>query len=70
MDVKTLKPVFKCDGHELDVPDHLQGNIDGLRNYHAILYPAVATAELIEVGAQGDTFVYEYRRMVGTKGAA
>ncbi|WP_164105855.1 PRTRC system protein C, partial [Serratia marcescens] len=65
-----LKPVYRYDGRDLDVPDHLQGDQNALRNYHAILYPAVATAELVEVGPKDQTYVYEYRRTVGTKGAA
>lgn len=68
MEVKVLNKNYRFDGRELDVPDHLQDDLNGLRNYHTILYPAIATAELIEVGVEDNRYIYEYRRTVGTKG--
>jgi PRTRC genetic system protein C len=70
MEIQVLKKVYKYDGVELPVPAHLENDPNALRAFHAALYPAVATADAVEVGVVGDAHVVEYRRTVGTKGRA
>lgn len=69
MDVKTLTRKFTYDGADLPVPDHLASDPVALRAFHAALYPAIATADAVDVGEKDGAYVTEYRRAVGSKGA-
>jgi len=68
MEIKALTRVYRYDGIDLPVPTHLAGDPQGLRQYHATLYPAILNAEAVDAGVTGTTHVTEYRRAVGTKG--
>lgn len=68
MEIKQLNRVYRYDGMDLPVPEHLAGDPQALRQYHATLYPAILNAEMVDAGVSGDTHVTEYRRAVGTKG--
>lgn len=68
MEIKELTRAYRYDGMDLPVPPHLAGDAQGLRAYHATLYPAILNAEAVDAGVSGTTHVTEYRRAVGTKG--
>lgn len=68
MQIDQLTRAYRYDGIDLPVPPHLADDPQGLRAYHATLYPAILNAETIDVGVQGTAYVTEYRRAVGTKG--
>ncbi|MDR2857523.1 MAG: PRTRC system protein C [Novosphingobium sp.] len=68
MQVTHLRHVYRYDGIDLPVPPHLVDDLQGLRAYHATLYPAILNAEMVDAGVTGDVRVTEYRRAVGTKG--
>lgn len=68
MEIKTLNRAYRYDGIDLPVPPHLANDPQGLRAYHATLYPAILNAEAVDAGVTGDVLVTEYRRAVGTKG--
>ena len=68
MQITQLTRVYRYDGIDLPVPPHLAADPQGLRAYHATLYPAILNAEMVDVGVSGDAHVTEYRRAVGTKG--
>ncbi len=68
MQINHLTQVYRYDGIELAVPPHLSGDPQGLRAYHATLYPAILNAELVDAGVSNGVHVMEYRRAVGTKG--
>ncbi len=68
MEVTHLARVYRYDGIDLPVPPHLAGDAQGLRAYHATLYPAILNAEAVDAGVSAGLHVTEYRRAVGTKG--
>ena len=68
MQINELTRVYRYDGIDLPVPPHLANDPQGLRAYHATLYPAILNAEAVDAGATGNVLVTEYRRAVGTKG--
>lgn len=68
MEINQLTRVYRYDGMDLPVPPHLAGDAQGLRAYHATLYPAILNAEAVDLGVSGTSHVTEYRRAVGTKG--
>lgn len=68
MKINQLSRVYRYDGMDLPVPPHLAGDAQGLRAYHATLYPAILNAEAVDLGVSGTSHVTEYRRAVGTKG--
>jgi PRTRC genetic system protein C len=68
MQINELTRVYRYDGIDLPVPPHLANDPQGLRTYHATLYPAILNAEAVDAGATGNVLVTEYRRAVGTKG--
>ncbi|WP_298090839.1 PRTRC system protein C [uncultured Sphingomonas sp.] len=68
MQINHLARAYRYDGIDLPVPPHLAEDPQGLRAYHATLYPAILNAELVDAGIAGGTHVTEYRRAVGTKG--
>ncbi|WP_404711509.1 PRTRC system protein C [Sphingomonas sp. MMS24-J13] len=68
MQINQLTRVYRYDGIDLPVPPHLADDPQGLRSYHATLYPAILNAELVDAGVSGAVHVTEYRRAVGTKG--
>ena len=68
MQIKHLARAYRYDGIDLPVPPHLAEDPQGLRAYHATLYPAILNAELVDAGVTAGTHVTEYRRAVGTKG--
>lgn len=68
MQTTPLNVLFRYEGIALPVPDHLRDNRAGLKAFHASMYPAIATADTHEIGREGDNFIVEYRRAVGTKG--
>ncbi|AOR76301.1 PRTRC system protein C [Novosphingobium resinovorum] len=68
MEINQLTRVYRYDGMDLPVPSHLAGDAQGLRAYHATLYPAILNAEAVDLGVSGTAHVTEYRRAVGTKG--
>ena len=68
MQVNQLTRAYRYDGIDLPVPPHLTNDPQGLRAYHATLYPAILNAEAIDGGVTAGVHVTEYRRAVGTKG--
>ncbi|HLZ78834.1 MAG TPA: PRTRC system protein C [Sphingomonas sp.] len=68
MQINHLTRVYRYDGIDLPAPPHLADDPQGLRAYHATLYPAILNAEMVDAGVSGDVHVTEYRRAVGTKG--
>ena len=68
MQINQLARAYRYDGIELTVPSHLADDPEGLRAYHATLYPAILNAEIVDAGVSGGFHVTEYRRAVGTKG--
>ena len=68
MQINHLTRVYRYDGIDLPIPPHLANDPQGLRAYHATLYPAILNAEMVDAGASGAVLVTEYRRAVGTKG--
>lgn len=68
MRINRLERIYRYDDIDLPVPPHLANDPEGLRAYHATLYPAILNAEMIDAGVSGNTHVIEYRRAVGTKG--
>ena len=68
MQINHLTRAYRYDGIDLPVPPHLAGDPQGLRAYHATLYPAILNAEMVDTGVHGTVHVTEYRRAVGTKG--
>ncbi|MDK8187753.1 MULTISPECIES: PRTRC system protein C [Sphingomonas] len=68
MQINQLTRAYRYDGIDLPVPPHLAGDAQGLRAYHATLYPAILNAEAVDAGVTGTVHVTEYRRAVGTKG--
>lgn len=68
MQITELTRAYRYDGIDLPVPPHLANDPQGLRAYHATLYPAILNAETVDAGATGGVLVTEYRRAVGTKG--
>ena len=68
MQINQLARTYRYDGIDLPVPPHLASDPQGLRSYHATLYPAILNAELVDAGVSGATHVTEYGRAVGTKG--
>lgn len=68
MQINELTRVYRYDGIDLPVPPHLANDPQGLRAYHATLYPAITTAEAVDAGVVNGALVTEYRRAVGTKG--
>lgn len=68
MQINHLTRAYRYDGIDLPIPPHLADDPQGLRAYHATLYPAILNAEAIDAGVTGDVHVTEYRRAVGTKG--
>jgi PRTRC genetic system protein C len=68
MKIEQLTQVYRYDGIDLPVPPHLAGDTQGLRAYHATLYPAILNAEMADAGVSNGVHVTEYRRAVGTKG--
>lgn len=68
MQINHLARTYRYDGIDLPIPPHLANDPQGLRAYHATLYPAILNAELVDAGVTGGVHVTEYRRAVGTKG--
>lgn len=68
MQITELTRTYRYDGIDLPVPPHLANDPQGLRAYHATLYPAILNAEMVDAGVSGGVLVTEYRRAVGTKG--
>lgn len=68
MEIKKLDRAYRYDGIDLPVPTHLAGDPQGLRQYHATLFPAILNAEAVDAGVSNGVLVTEYRRAVGTKG--
>jgi PRTRC genetic system protein C len=68
MQINQLTRAYRYDGIDLPIPPHLAGDPQGLRAYHATLYPAILNAETVDAGVTGTVHVTEYRRAVGTKG--
>ena len=68
MQINELTRAYRYDGIDLPVPPHLANDPQGLRAYHATLYPAILNAEAVDAGVSGGVLVTEYRRAVGTKG--
>ena len=68
MQINHLANAYRYDNIDLPVPPHLANDAQGLRAYHATLYPAILNAELVDAGVTGGVHVTEYRRAVGTKG--
>lgn len=68
MQINHLTRVYRYDGIDLPIPPHLANDPQGLRAYHASLYPAILNAEAVDAGVSGTNHVIEYRRAVGTKG--
>jgi len=68
MQISHLARAYRYDGIDLPVPPHLAEDPQGLRGYHATLYPAILNAELVDAGVTAGVHVTEYRRAVGTKG--
>lgn len=68
MQINHLTRAYRYDGIDLPIPPHLANDPQGLRGYHATLYPAILNAEAVDAGVTGDVHVTEYRRAVGTKG--
>ncbi|MFZ5694294.1 MAG: PRTRC system protein C [Pseudomonadota bacterium] len=68
MQINHLTRAYRYDGIDLPVPVHLANDREGLRAYHATLYPAILNAEMVDAGVSGTAHVTEYRRAVGTKG--
>lgn len=68
MQINHLTRAYRYDGFELPVPPHLANDPQGLRAYHATLYPGILNAEVVDAGVSGAVHVTEYRRAVGTKG--
>ena len=68
MQINVLTRIYRYDGIELPVPQHLADDQAGRRAYHATLYPAILNAEMVDAGVSDGAHVTEYRRAVGTKG--
>lgn len=68
MQINHLTRVYRYDGIDLPIPPHLANDPQGLRAYHATLYPAILNAEAVDAGVTNNVHVTEYRRAVGTKG--
>lgn len=68
MQITHLVRTYRYDGIDLPVPPHLADDPQGLRAYHATLYPAILNAETVDTGITDAGHVTEYRRAVGTKG--
>lgn len=68
MQINQLTRAYRYDGIDLPIPPHLAGDAQGLRAYHATLYPAILNAEAVDTGVTGTVHVTVYRRAVGTKG--
>ena len=68
MHIEHLTRAYRYDGIDLPVPPHLAGDTQGLRAYHATLYPAILNAETVDAGVTNGVHVTEYRRAVVTKG--
>lgn len=68
MQINHLTRAYRYDGIDLPVPAHLSADPQGLRAYHAALYPAILNAEAVDAGVTNGVHVTEYRRAVGTKG--
>ena len=68
MQIDHLARVYRYDGIDLPQPPRLANDPQGLRAYHATLYPAILNADLVDAGVTGGVHVTEYRRAVGTKG--
>jgi PRTRC genetic system protein C len=68
MKIENLARKYRYEGNDLPVPEHLAGDENALKVFHAALYPAIVTAEAVEVGVENGAYVIEYRRTVGTKG--
>jgi PRTRC genetic system protein C len=68
MQTTQLTRAYRYDGIDLPVPPHLADDPQGLRAYHATLYPAILNAETVDAGVTDAVHLTEYRRAVGTKG--
>jgi PRTRC genetic system protein C len=68
MEINQLTRAYRYDGIDLPIPPHLENDPQGLRAYHATLYPAILNAEAADLGVSNGVHVTEYRRAVGTKG--
>ena len=60
MQINHLTRAYRYDGIDLPVPPHLANDPDGLRAYHATLYPAVLNAEMVDAGVSGGAHVTEW----------
>lgn len=68
MQIHQLTRTYRYDGMDLPVPPHLADDPQGLRAYHATLFPQITNADIVDAGVSGDAHIIEYRRAVGTKG--
>lgn len=68
MQVTPLTRAYRYDGIDLPIPPHLANDPQALRAYHATLYPAITTADAVDLPPSNGTIVTEYRRAIGTKG--
>ena len=68
MKIEKLARIYRYDGIDLPIPPHLANDPEGLRAYHATLYPAILNADMADAGVSGGAHIIEYRRAVGTKG--
>jgi PRTRC genetic system protein C len=57
MQINHLSRAYRYDGIDLPVPPHLAEDPQGLRAYHATLYPAILNAELVDAGVTVGTHV-------------
>ena len=64
MQIDHLARVYRYDGIDLPQPPHLANDPQGLRAYHATLYPAILNADLVDAGVTGGVHVTEYLSLI------
>lgn len=69
LEVKALTRVFQYNGLDLaDIDPTLSPG--KVKDVYSHMYPELSTAEIEDLGQQGDRLVYKFKRSAGTKGAA
>lgn len=69
MEVQASIREFKYNGVALNDPG-AQFSLEQVREFYATLYPEIVNASIEGPTTEGNKVVYEFRRAVGTKGAA
>lgn len=67
IEITAIRRVFEYQGMQLpDLGDEY--TVSEVKDFHSAVYGELTTAEIVDLGIEGDVHRYEFRKAVGAKG--